>query len=301
MGKVAKDKRDIYYRLAKQQGWRSRSAFKLLQINDYFKIFNQTDSQGENVRHVVDLCAAPGGWSQVASKFLSQISSDYKIIAVDLQDMTPIEGVDIFAGDITSQNTLIQILKLADGNFIDLVMCDGAPDITGFNEFDVYIQSQLVLSALNISIRMLKFGGTFICKLFKGKHTNKVLQILKNFFSKITLAKPLACRNATFESFLVCQGFKIEEDLLYLRKGELTEKDIIVLNNLYKGEEIDMETLGIDLIQVGNNQYDSDKTYDLQSTNYTTILKPVQEPINPPYKYYIDNMKGISNIGGKNK
>lgn len=293
MGKVSKDKRDIYYRLAKQKGYRSRSAFKILQINEYFNIF-------ENSLFIVDLCSAPGGWSQIAYEKLqnNKNNNKFKIISVDLQEMSPIDGVEILIGDITRQSTLIEILKLAEGNYIDLVMCDGAPDITGFNEFDVYIQSQLVLTSLNLSIRMLKEGGTFVTKLFKGKHTNKILQILLNFFSKITIAKPRACRNASFESFLVCQGFFIKSEnnlFVNLRNNQLNENDILYLNNLYSGEEIDLETLGVDVLQVGTDEYDADKTYDLESTNYTHI-SAIQAPINPPYKYYIDNIKGKINI-----
>jgi tRNA (cytidine32/guanosine34-2'-O)-methyltransferase len=284
MGKIAKDKRDIYYRLAKQKNYRSRSAFKLLQIDDYFKIL-------ENNRYIVDLCAAPGGWSQVASQLVNT-SQHYKIISIDLQEMAPIEGVDILVGDITRQSSLIEIMKLAEGNLIDIVMCDGAPDITGFNEFDVYIQMQLILSALNTSIRMLRGGGIFISKIFKGKHTNQILQILTNFFKKIAIAKPKACRNASFESFLVCEGFFISDKTVDLRNNEMNENDIIFLNNLWSGEEIDLEQLGIDLIQVGNDEYDSDKTYDLESTGYT-MMQPLHMPINPPYKYYIENLKGV--------
>jgi tRNA (cytidine32/guanosine34-2'-O)-methyltransferase len=284
MGKIAKDKRDIYYRLAKQKNYRSRSAFKLLQIEDYFKIF-------ENNKYIVDLCAAPGGWSQVASQLVDK-SDGYKIISIDLQEMTQIDGVDIIVGDITRQTSLIEIMKRAEDNLIDIVMCDGAPDITGFNEFDVYIQMQLILSAINISIRMLREDGIFISKIFKGKHTNQILQILKKFFKKITIAKPKACRNASFESFLVCEGFFISDISSGLRNNELNEKDIIFLNNLWSEEEIDLEQLGIDLIQVGIDEYDSDKTYDLESTGYK-MMQPVQMPINPPYKYYIDNLKGV--------
>jgi tRNA (cytidine32/guanosine34-2'-O)-methyltransferase len=303
MGKVSKDKRDIYYRLAKQTGYRSRSAFKILQIDDYFKFF-------ENCKYIVDLCAAPGGWSQVAAEklnFKNQLNiensekNEGKIISIDLQEMAPLDGVDILIGDITAQSTLVEILEKTEGNLIDLVMCDGAPDVTGFNEFDVHIQTQLILAALNISIRMLKEGGIFITKIFKGKHTNKILQILLNFFKKVTIAKPRACRNASFESFLVCQGFcinsnkensEINSNIFFLRNEKLNENDIIYLNSLYLGQEIDLETLGVEFVQVGKDEYDSDKTYDLESTNYTTILKPLQAPINPPYKFYIDNLKG---------
>jgi tRNA (cytidine32/guanosine34-2'-O)-methyltransferase len=282
MGKISKDKRDIYYRLAKQKNYRSRSAFKILQINEYFDIF-------KNNRYIVDLCSAPGGWSQVASDLIDK-QNDFKIISIDIQDMAPIEDVDIIVGDITRQNTLEQIIKQANGKLIDLVMCDGAPDVTGFNEFDVYIQMQLILSALNITIRMIREGGIFITKIFKGKHTNKILQILKKFFSKITIAKPRACRNASFESFLVCEEFYISENTNNLRERELNSEDIITLNNFWSEEEIDLVKLGIDFIQVGNDEYDSDKTYDIDGY---THLEPLQMPINPPYKYYIDNLKGI--------
>lgn len=290
MGKVSKDKRDIYYRLAKQKGYRSRSAFKILQINDYFNIF-------ENVKYVVDLCSAPGGWTQVACNYFATKTEikDFKVISVDLQEMAEIEGADILVGDITRQETLESILNLAENNLIDIVMCDGAPDVTGFNEFDVHIQSQLILCALNISLRMLKEGGTFITKIFKGKHTNKILQILKNFFKKISIAKPKACRNATFESFLVCENYFINyemEECVKLRKGELTDNDIIMLNSLYKEDFIDLDKLDIQFIQVGSDEYDSDKTYDLLSTNYSQIINPLQMPINPPYKFFIDNLKG---------
>lgn len=289
MGKVSKDKRDIYYRLAKQNGYRSRSAFKLLQIDDTFNIF-------ENVKCVVDFCAAPGGWSQIAAERLKGKEGKI-IIAVDLQEIAPIEGVEVLLGDITNQNTLMQIMKLANGNMIDLVLCDGAPDITGFNEFDVYVQFQLILSALNTSIRMLKEGGTFISKLFKGKHTDKVIQILLKFFRTVTIAKPRSCRNATFESFIVCQDFYIGDDeRLRLRESALDQKDIITLNNIYDNRlQFDYEKFGVKLIQVGKDEYDSDKTYTLESTNYTSILQPVQCPINPPYKFYLDNQKGKIN------
>jgi len=307
MGKISKDKRDIYYRLAKQTGYRSRSAFKLLQIDHFFNIFN-------NCRYVVDLCSAPGGWSQVAYKKLSekysaencsdkQENQDFKIISVDLQEMSPIEGVDILIGDITNQTTLLDIIKLSDNKLIDLVMCDGAPDVTGFNEFDVHIQIQLILYALNISLRMLREGGTFISKVFKGKHTLKIMYILSLFFNKITIAKPKACRNASFESFVVCEDFKIEKEFLFLRENSLDAEDIIFLNSLFPAyldeveivddEFISLEKLGIKLIQVGDDIFDSDKTYDFESTNYTTKLEPLQTPINPPYKSYIDNLKGI--------
>ena len=288
MGKISKDKRDIYYRLAKQLNYRSRSAFKLLQIDDTFKIFS-------NVKTIVDLCAAPGGWSQVCNEKLKDIK-DKKIISVDLQKFAPIENVDIIIGDITNKDIILDIISKTNNQLIDLVICDGAPDITGFNEFDVYIQSQLVLNALNTSIRILKIGGNFITKLFKGKYTDKIIQIFLTCFNKVIITKPKACRNASFESFIFCQGFKIENSIIKkLRDEKLCESDIIYLNKLKvvdDEEDFDYEKFNVDFIQVGNDEYDSDKTYDLESTNYQKILNPVQMPINPPYKYYVENLKG---------
>ena len=291
MGKISKDKRDIYYRLAKQMGYRSRSAFKLLQVDNYFNIFS-------NVKTIVDLCAAAGGWSQVASQKLKDVPNK-KIISIDLQQFAPIEGVNIIIGDITNQLKLQEIMTLANKAPIDLVICDGAPDVTGFNEFDVYIQFQLVLTALNTSIRMLKTGGNFVTKLFKGKYTDIIIQIFLICFDKVTITKPKACRNASFESFVMCEGFKEDNEIIKkLRHSELNENDIIQLNSLRlvkdddEEEEFNYEKYNVKFIQVGDDEYDSDKTYDLESTNYEKVLNPVQMPIDPPYKYYIDNLKG---------
>lgn len=147
MGKVSKDKRDIYYRKAKEQGWRARSAFKLLQIDQKFNIFN-------GVTRAVDLCAAPGSWSQVLSRKLylgeeidikekvnifgdvtpEEPKKEYvkneqvKIVAVDLQPMAPLPGIIQIQGDITKYTTAQEIIEHFEGEKADLVVCDGAPD-----------------------------------------------------------------------------------------------------------------------------------------------------------------------------
>ena len=130
MGKSSKDKRDIFYRLAKEQGWRARSAFKLLQIDEEFQLF-------DGVKHAVDLCAAPGSWSQVLSKKLfrgtkeadsEEDGEQAKIVAVDLQAMAPLPGVVQIQGDITKLSTAREIIQQFEGEQADLVVCDGAPD-----------------------------------------------------------------------------------------------------------------------------------------------------------------------------
>ena len=155
----SKDKRDIYYRKAKEEGWRARSAFKLLQIDEKFDLFR-------GVRRAVDLCAAPGSWSQVLSRKLqhgARPEDDVRIVAVDLQEMAPIDGVNLVVGDITSKATVDEVLRLfregseggtAEGGkerYADLVVCDGAPDVTGMHDLDEYIQAQLSLTLSDLN------------------------------------------------------------------------------------------------------------------------------------------------------
>jgi tRNA (cytidine32/guanosine34-2'-O)-methyltransferase len=123
MGRSSKDKRDIFYRLAKEEGWRARSAFKLLQIDSQFHILSP-------VRKAVDLCAAPGSWSQVLAQSLKE-KDEAHIVAVDLQAMAPIPGVQIIQGDITAESTANEIIRLLGNSKADIVVCDGAPDVTG--------------------------------------------------------------------------------------------------------------------------------------------------------------------------
>lgn len=151
MGKTSKDKRDIYYRQAKEEGYRARSAFKLLQIDQVFHVLDgkngflhTTELSYERiikmgifslifpgVNRVVDLCAAPGSWSQVLSKRLYENSpnkDEVKIVAVDLQAMAPLPGVKQLQGDITKLSTAQEIIAYFDDKKAQLVVCDGAPD-----------------------------------------------------------------------------------------------------------------------------------------------------------------------------
>lgn len=167
MGKLSKDKRDIFYRRAKELGYRARSAFKLLQLDAEF------DLLGDCTR-AVDLCAAPGSWSQVLAERLAanaksraegegngdgQKQPQSQVVAVDLQAMAPIEGVTILQGDITSLKTSSAIISQFGGKRADIVICDGAPDVTGLHDVDEYIQAQLLLAAANITTHVLEEGG----------------------------------------------------------------------------------------------------------------------------------------------
>merc|ERR550534_2951720 len=205
MGRSSKDKRDVYYRLAKEGGWRARSAFKLLQINDEFDLFT-------GVKRVVDLCAAPGSWSQVLSRKLIEdrdVSERdaVKIVAVDLQAMAPLPGVIQIQGDITKVSTANRIVDQFSGEEAQLVVCDGAPDVTGLHDIDEYIQAQLLLAALNITTHVLARGGTFVAKIFRGKDVSLLYSQLRIFFPRVTISKPRSSRNSSIEAFVVCQDY----------------------------------------------------------------------------------------------
>jgi tRNA (cytidine32/guanosine34-2'-O)-methyltransferase len=174
MGRFSKDKRDVFYRRGKELGYRARSAFKLLQLDAEFNLFVV---HGKRVERAVDLCAAPGSWSQVLSDKLllvdnaTDLKEDVeqkdqveKIIAVDLQPMAPLPGVKCLRGDITSIDTAKAVIDHFKGQRAELVICDGAPDVTGLHDIDEYIQGQLLYSAVNISTHILMKGGTFVAK-----------------------------------------------------------------------------------------------------------------------------------------
>lgn len=203
MGRASKDKRDIYYRKAKEEGYRARSAYKLLQIDDEFGIF-------KGVRRAVDLCAAPGSWSQVLSARLPPIEEGEKgsrIVAVDLQEMAPITGVHILQGDITTVKTANEVIEGLGGCMADLVVSDGAPDVTGIHELDEYVQHQLLLAALNITTFVLRPGGTYVAKMFRGPNTPFLCAKSEIFFKNVTIVKPKSSRNTSMEAFILCQDY----------------------------------------------------------------------------------------------
>ncbi|KAK4871678.1 hypothetical protein RN001_015802 [Aquatica leii] len=274
MGKSSKDKRDIYYRKAKEQGWRARSAFKLLQIDLQFNIF-------KDVTKVVDLCAAPGSWSQVLSQKLyvndTDTKDNVKIVAVDLQPMAPLPGVIQIQGDITKSTTIDVILSHFNGIKADLVICDGAPDVIGLHSMDIYIQTQLVISALNIACNVLKVGGHFVAKIYRGKSTHTITKQLLKFFKEVTIAKPMSSRNSSIEAFVVCLDYSPTGFDAPSINSFFTEDTVNIVPFVACGEE---------------NAFDSDTTYPLQleGEDKYEYKEPVQGPIAPPY-YFADHIK----------
>ncbi|OCT48519.1 tRNA (cytidine(32)/guanosine(34)-2'-O)-methyltransferase [Cladophialophora carrionii] len=265
MGKSSKDKRDAYYRLAKEQNWRARSAFKLIQIDEQFDLFSYAEP--EKCTRVVDLCAAPGSWSQVLSRILIKGESfgrrawcermerfnrpqmahlgqqpetdlvgdlnslhldgkpserelkpraNVKIVAIDLQPMAPLEGIIQLQADITHPSTVPRLLHAIDPAFsptdsthlVDLVISDGAPDVTGLHSLDIYVQSQLLYSALTLATKVLRPGGKFVAKIFRGRNVDLIYAQLRILFERVSVAKPRASRASSIEAFVVCEGYR---------------------------------------------------------------------------------------------
>mmetsp|Transcript_41095 Transcript_41095/g.87725 ORF Transcript_41095/g.87725 Transcript_41095/m.87725 type:complete len:324 (-) Transcript_41095:283-1254(-) len=290
MGKHSKDKRDIYYRKAKEEGWRARSAFKLLQIDEQFDIF-------AGVTHAVDLCAAPGSWSQVLSRKLYQQGGgsaprNVRIVAVDLQEMAPIEGVVLVQGDITSQKTVAKVLsEFREGDterLADLVVCDGAPDVTGMHDLDEYIQAQLLLSALSITTQVLRHGGTFVAKIFRGKNVTLLYAQLKVFFPDVYVAKPKSSRNSSVEAFVVAQNFSPPDGF-----DVNTLAGITTLEYTLPDAEPDCARLIVPFVACGDlGGYDADQNYPLQPEGAEkgsyVFHEPRQKPTTPPYRAYLE-------------
>eukprot|EP00127_Corallochytrium_limacisporum_P000413 Clim_evm108s11 gene=Clim_evmTU108s11 len=283
MGKSSKDKRDIYYRLAKEEGYRARSAYKLLHLDEEFRLFD------DGIVRVVDLCAAPGSWSQVLTQKVTH--PDKKIVAIDIQAMAPIPGVIQIQGDITEEKTAKEVIEKFDGGKADMVICDGAPDVTGLHDIDEYIQAQLLLAALNITTSVLKEGGIFIAKIFRGRDVATLYAQLECFFDHVISAKPRSSRNSSIEAFVVCQGYRCPEGYTprfdrpmsmegYNGKNEMTGRARAIAEFMACGDM---------------SGFDADANYplDLGDGRKYERLPPTQAPINPPYREYIEKrLKG---------
>lgn len=285
MGRLSKDKRDVYYREAKREGWRARSAFKLLQIDEELGLL-------AGVHNVADLCAAPGGWSQVlAARLLGGDCDDgageATIVAVDQYLMEPIEGVVQVQGDITKVSTAEEILGHFKGERADLVVCDGAPDGTGRSEFDEYVQHQLLLSASHLASALLRPGGAFVAKIFRGERSGQVFHFLGRSFEEVLCCKPRASRNASQEAFVVCRGFRPRHGLgaaglLY------TPDQHEELADLGPGAP----SLTVRFVACGGDDVpDADTNYPVEAGHQ--ILSPVAPPVNAPYREALDDRRGV--------
>ena len=196
--KVGKDRRDPFYYKAKELNYRARSAFKLIQINRRFNIL--TDS-----KVLVDLCAAPGGWLQVAAEHMPAKSL---ILGVDLCPIRPIQGCITFQDDITKQSCVDKIKGTLRHFKADCFLHDGAPNVGKNRLHDYYSQSLLCLHALKVACTFLRKGGSFITKVFRSKDYDKLRWVVGELFHSVYCHKPQASRYKSCEIYVVCQKFK---------------------------------------------------------------------------------------------
>jgi len=202
--KNSKGRLDRYYYLAKEKGYRARSSFKVIQINEKFGHFL------EKSKVVIDLCAAPGSWCQVASK-LCPVNS--LIIGVDIVQMKPMPNVITFQSDITTEDCRSRLRGYMKTWKADTVLHDGAPNVGLGWVQDAFTQSQLTLQALKLAVENLVVNGTFVTKIFRSKDYNKLIWVFQQLFDKVEATKPPASRNVSAEIFVVCKGFKAPKKL----------------------------------------------------------------------------------------
>ena len=420
MGRISRDRRDIYYRRAKEEGFRARSAYKLLQLDDELHFLSppqcrclgsptydrsedsaessdesnsprnqwsscanttdigraqktepSTSAEGtvqtatcstswpgvwEYPHRAVDLCAAPGSWTQVLRRRLWQnyelkledynrrqrqcmradrssdsgdsaerVTADGSdelpspaapvappdppmIVAVDLQELAPVPGVFMLKGDITHASTSAAILSFFEHKPADLVVCDGAPDVTGMRDIDEFIQMQLLLAALGTASQVLRPGGTFVCKVFRGEQAALMYMQLMSLFADVRCCKPAASRSSSVEAFVVCRGFspalelpphirshhkKAEEgqnDNAHLPKTLAVSGSAEGLNALW-GEEVVGQL--VPFLSCGDIRgMDADRNYSLCRSTYTP-MPPTQPPTHPAYELAVLRKKGL--------
>jgi len=177
--------------------YRSRASFKILQIDDRFNIFHEGDT-------VVDLGACPGGWSQIARE---RVGDEGHVIAVDLRYMYPLEGVVTMVGDITDDNTIIELLKNMEGK-ADVVLSDMAPNIGGHYSTDHARSVELCMFAVDVCDRILRSKGKLVMKVFMGDMFNGLKKELESRFESVRVHSPKASRPTSSEVYFIAKGFK---------------------------------------------------------------------------------------------
>jgi len=193
---IIKQRRDIYVRQSKIEGYRSRAVYKLQEINNKFKIL-------KNGVSVVDLGAAPGSWSQ----FISRNFKNSKIVSIDLKEIDSIENTIHIKGDFTNELQQKKIIQYFNDK-IDIVISDMAVNTTGNKNLDSLVTGELCLEAINFAYKILKKNGGFVSKIFMGSSFNEIVATVKKKFKEVHIFKPPSSRKDSKENFIICKNLR---------------------------------------------------------------------------------------------
>ena len=193
---INKQRRDIYVRKSKLEGYRSRAIYKLKEIDDKFKIIR-------NGIKVVDLGSAPGSWSQ----YLSEKSKNSKILSIDLKDIEKIQNVTHLIGDFLDEKNQTIISNFFEDK-LDLIVSDMAVNTTGNKNLDAISTGELSINAMEFSVRNLKKDGSFVSKIFMGSTFNEIVENCKKNFKEVKVYKPPSSRKDSKESFIICKKIR---------------------------------------------------------------------------------------------
>ena len=189
---------DQYVKKSKENGYRSRASFKLIEINEKDKLIKPGMT-------VIDLGAAPGGWSQIAAEL---VGDNGRVVASDILEMSPVAGVEFIQGDFTEEAVLNQILNVMDGELADVVISDMAPNMSGNNAVDQPAAMYLVELALDMAREVLKPNGSFVAKVFQGEGFDQYMADVRTHFKKVVTRKPDSSRARSREVYIIGVGFK---------------------------------------------------------------------------------------------
>lgn len=187
-------RRDFYYKEAKRLGYRARSAFKLIEIQNRFKVIRKGDK-------IIDLGASPGGWSQVAIEY-----SSGKVIGVDLLPIKKLDGLTYIKGDVTSDDTKDEVRRELDGDKVDVVLSDLSPNLSGNKYLDQARSFWLCMKALEYADEFLREGGRFVCKGFEGSDLSEFLKEVRKRFRIVKKFSPKASKKRSKEIYIIALG-----------------------------------------------------------------------------------------------
>ena len=193
---INKQRRDIYVRKSKLEGYRSRAVYKLKEIDQKFKII-------KNGINIVDLGSAPGGWSQ----YLSEKSKNSKILSIDLKDVEKIYNVSHLVGNFLDEDSQLKLTNFFKDK-LDLVVSDMAVNTTGNKNLDAISTGELSINAMDFSIKNLKKDGSFVSKIFMGSTFNEIVENGKKNFKEVKIFKPPSSRKDSKESFIICKKIR---------------------------------------------------------------------------------------------